>query len=475
MKNKDLNTYINDKLEEGNGLSYKEEYWNGMNKLLDANMATQATSAAHTATAVKATTGGLKLLYLSSICVAIFAVSYTYTHIFTPNTPTAPVTSENNVPAAVIEPLTPENLSAPSTEHVTSSEQQTLPNTTETATNPALVSPTPETDTHSEKTPAENTILNPDPATPNTTPSVTPETVNPARTAITHPGELYPAPSSPQPLLTVEENVSTRTIDFSVINTDGQTMTLNRITGINPEKVSLMPYPNRNRLIEHIALSPFASVIHEYDNQRYQAPKADYSHPVQTHMAYGINVECATKQFALRSGIGWSQTSMLTSVSNSRDLYKVDTTFVVINSNYDTTLSGKPVALVQRRIDSSYVSSEHSAFAETTTYQYVTIPLTLQYRIAYKRLTVVLEGGTLNHFLIAQQTNTPIQQGSSENRYPVQGYTLQLTAGSGLRYALSSNWALGIQYNYNLNPSSANLHFLNNAHVGTLMLTRTLR
>lgn len=474
MKNKDLNTYINDKLEEGNGLPFKEEYWAGMNELLDANMVTHSTATATKATTIKALSGGLKLLYLSSICATIFSVSFMYTRFFNQATPS---TAEEHALTTIEEMIAPQTSTVPSTEYETSSEQPTFSNNENTAVGSTAQSLTPIDEVAVEHSNAQKSVSTPfhtnNVTTPNIHSSTPTETPNQKTATTTTASELFDTltPSSSS----FEETVSNRTIDFIAIAPLEHSATLNKLTGVSQKEIPLIAYPKRYRLIQHIAISPFAAVMHEYDKQMYNAPHADYTHPVQTHFSYGVNVECVTKKFALRTGIGWSQTSMRTSVKTTRDFYDVDTTFVVINSNYDTTASGKPVALVQRRIDSSYASSQHSSLQETTTYQYLTIPLTLQYRIAYKRLTVVLEGGTLHHFLIAQKTQTPIQQDRSENGFPVQGYNLQLTAGSGLRYALSSKWAVGIQYNYNLNPSSANLHFLNNAHVATFMLTRTLR
>ena len=86
MKNKNLNNYINDKLHDGNGLPYKEEYWNNLNELLDANMPVNTTTATHTAstTAIaKTATGAFKLLSIFSVCGAVFDASFMYTRLFT--------------------------------------------------------------------------------------------------------------------------------------------------------------------------------------------------------------------------------------------------------------------------------------------------------------------------------------------------------------------------------------------------------
>lgn len=493
MKNKDLNTYINDKLGEGGGLPYKEEYWSSMNELLDTKMPAQSTAAPHasTVTTTKAVSGTLKLIYLSSICAAVFTVSFMYTRLFAPETLTK---AENNTPTQTTETVAPETPSIPSSEVETTTKQETLPIIGKSEVGNSPVSPTPESTSGSEHlaTPANTSDFSQSNTASsilkNSTVASSTESSGPAATNAGQSFKSFATPgSATEPSTTVsvapsipalsssEESGFNRTIDFSYINPIEHVVGLNTILAEVPAQIPLIAYPKRNRLISHITLSPFVSYVSEYDQQTYRIQGVTYTHAAQSNLAYGLNVECSTKSLALRSGIGWSQTAMLTNFANTRNVYKVDTNYVVIQSNYDTTVSGKPVALVQRRIDSSIVGSETSSVEKRTTYQYLTIPLTLQYRVTYKRLTVVLEGGALHHFIIAQQTQTPIQQANSENRFPVKGYHLQLTAGSGLRYALSSRWALGLQYNYNLNPSSANLHFLNNAHVATLMLTRTIR
>ncbi|MES2560584.1 MAG: outer membrane beta-barrel protein [Bacteroidota bacterium] len=474
MKKKDLNTYINDKLGEGSGIPYKEEYWGDMNTLLDTNMPT-TNAAAQTGTAVaKGAATGLKLVSIASICATAFTVSVLYTNMFPPHTKLATtsvsssqIETENTSPAQSpekgITQQFPENNTISEPLNNKAGDQKDAPQTSVSSTEIAAETP-----------PISSDFLAPvaasNPEMPITsTSAVIPDQPNLAGN--NQPNESVAGSTQSE---STDHNVKYRSIDF-VLLAPASTTTPTEIKDVTTRQAALIAYPNRNRFIQHIAVSPYVAYIHESDKQTFRKQNAEYIHPVQSHVAFGLNVECGNRQFAVRTGIGFSQTRQQTTVETSTDVYKVDTNYVIVNPNYGTTLSGKPVALIQSQFDSSVVATQVSSYGEGTTYQYLTIPLTLQYRVAHKRFLVVLEGGALHHFLISQQTNTPIQQANSETRLPVNGYSLQLTAGSGLRYALSSKWALGIQYNYNLNPSSANLQFLNNAHVATLMVTHTIR
>src|SRR6478609_3995640 len=104
MEPKDLNTFINNKLNEGSGLRYQDEYWNEMNGLLDANMPVAKPEVTATNSASQTTTTGFKLSYLISACAATAAGVIMYFQLL--NAPTA-VSTENNSPA--------NNSNAPST------------------------------------------------------------------------------------------------------------------------------------------------------------------------------------------------------------------------------------------------------------------------------------------------------------------------------------------------------------------------
>jgi hypothetical protein len=486
MKNKDLDTYINERLEQGKGLPYKEEYWSDMNTLLDAEMPASQSAPP----AAKATTTGLKLLYLSSVCAAIFAASYTYTHIF--NTP-APSTvinpsAQTKLPTIPSETAAPDLLQQPFESAETPTEKAPVNGEhtiIETPGNTVMDN----LNTNANETTPDNSIIE---ANKSATFQPVPRGVGSiknninsaaAEVTLTTPLPLpekteaipaIPSAASSFAAQSVEAMVTSRYADFFYI-APLTTETSTELHGMNHTKMMLMAYPRRNRFIQHIALSPFIGVVLESGSQTHRTGNIDYKHAAQSHYTYGLNLECATGRFGLRTGIGTSQTVLQTSAVSSKDIYIVDTTFVVLNPNYGTTPSGKPIALVKQEIDSSYSYSQQTTARGSTQYQYLTIPLTLQYRMAYKRILVVLEGGALHHFRIAQQNNSPILTSGSDNPVVLPTYNLQLTAGSSLRYAISSKWAVGVQYNYCLSPSSANLLFLSNAHVATLMLTRTIR
>lgn len=485
MKPKDLNTFINHKLNQGSGLRYEDEYWNDMNSLLDANMpvakaentATENATQSATQTATQTATIGAKVSYLLSACAATVGGIFMYVQLF--NTPaTAP--TEN----------TPSSNNTPTTAQTITPDPTRLPQ----YTSPEYTSPTSEntnTDTeqpqHSEHPIENNEVPQPtgkittDVSGPISSQNITsqentfsPDTkseTSDMRTAT--PGSKETASNGVFVAGSTDQHVSTHSTEFFLIEPMNNSGKTTKITSTQESTVLPPSSQKRNRLFQHIDVSPFIGMIAETGDQTYQSGNILYTHPAQSHLTYGVNIECATKQFSIRTGIGLSNTSLQSTITSETDLYDVDTNYVIIKSNYGTTLSGKPVALVQRQLDSSYVSTQYTTIQENTTYQYITIPLTLQYKMAVKRFSFMVEGGGLHHIMVSQQTNS-LQQTESENRIVLPVYSFQLTAGSSIRYALTAQWAVGVQYNYNLNHSSANLHFLNNAHVGVLMITYSI-
>jgi hypothetical protein len=469
MESKDLNTYINDKLNQGSGIRYQEEYWNDMNNLLDAHMPVVQPEISGTQPAVQTNvqtvSTGLKWAAFSSAGAAIVTAAVMYFQPF-----------KNDQPVPTETTGTKTTLGIPQSQSETTSETQYTQNE---KVNTLQHNNTEPTSQHNTLTPSENTSIQKNSQAGTSKPFTTSSNLpvyttqpgtsdphihnGPGATEIPHGGSFVAATS--------DQNISSQTIELLLIDPISRT-TANKNLGDN--KPVSFPAPKRNKLITQIAVSPFAGWVFEKGEQSYQSGNISYIHPAQTNQIYGINVECATKQFVLRTGIGWSSTGLETTITNSENIYDVDTHYVILDPHYGTTPSGKPIALIQRQIDSSYVSTEHTTSHEHTTYQYLSIPITLQYRIGHKRVSLVFEGGGIHQIMVSQQNSTP-QQPNTENRAVLPVYSFQLTAGSSVHYAISSKWAVGVQYDYNLNPSSANLHFLNNNHVATVTLTRNIR
>lgn len=490
MKPQDLNTYINNKLDEGSGLRYREEYWNDMNSLLDANMplvtpenvpanaktqsttATQTSAAAkttlltQTATAIKTAVTGLKLSALLSACAATAGGTLIYFQLF--NTPASvpaenkketrnstPTKSQTTTPA----PLSVPESDIPTTEETTVSTEASAPRNIINGNNGGSLPP--------DQTTNIVTSMNPEPAQNSPVPVTAAQT--PEKPIMDNMSTDIPSSE----IVATNDQIKTYSSNLIMI----EPLTLSKqTTELNPAGTTsnvTPPHLKRNRLIKHLDVSPFAGMIAETGNQRYQSGNTEYVHPAQSNFTYGINIECATKHFSVRTGIGLSRTTLQSSVTTADDIYDVDTNYIIVNPNYGTTPSGKPIALIRRQIDSSYVSTAYTTTKSRTTYQYITIPLTLQYKIAYKRFTTMIEGGGLHQIMISQESNASYSA-ESENRMVFPTYHFQLTAGGSIRYAITSQWAVGVQYNYNLNPSGANLHFLNNAHTGILMITRSI-
>jgi opacity protein-like surface antigen len=486
MKQKDINTVIREGISKGDGLAYKDEYWNEMDDLLNKNI--PVTNSQPAITKVAKISKGLQFKAILSIATSIVVVTY-YTLFSDLNSSPQPnIHQQDNQTRPVQEQtiIKDNNTSLPN--HSADQPQRSETN----LHNPLLYNSSNETENH-EQINTQNTDASAN-NTSNTIDGIeqksTPHSIELNENKNINIGnnesenhnenKLFPVVNE-EPLsvntnnavneIYNTESVVTKTIDFNLIP-PAENFSDN--IKIQYDQALLPKYPNKNRLIQHASVSPFIGVNYVSKNKTYTSDKILYTNPKQDHIIYGLNLQLESKYFAIRTGLGISTAQLNSSFQSIETNYSYDTSYIIVDPNYQTTPSGNPIALIRQQIDSSLLSSQTRIHQGSAEYKYLVIPLTIQYRFAHRKYSFFVEGGSLNNFIISTKTDNSFPQEFSEKQASIPKYTLQFTAGTGIGYALNSKYTLEAQYNYALGKSSPSINWLNNSHIFTIMLTRNL-
>lgn len=226
------------------------------------------------------------------------------------------------------------------------------------------------------------------------------------------------------------------------------------------------------KTIKHLAFSPFIGILGNTENQQFVSGNNILKIAPQNQLSFGANLQLETKRLALRIGLCFNKFDMISINNVYQDNYNYDTSYTLVNPNYGITPSGKAIALIRKDIDSSYQSTEHSVNTSKNTYQYINIPLTVQYFIPYKKLNIEIEAGMNHLFMIPSNLNN--LKLNYENKFEVPSYSYQFIFGSGVNYAMNTKYALGCRYNYAFTPNHDNVLLPTNKHQFFISLTRVL-
>ncbi len=484
MKQQNLNKVIKEGLAKGEGLPYKDEYWHKMDDLLNESMPNNTVQP--TVTKVAKVSKGLKLIAALSIATSIAVITYysLFSNSGTNSSAQSKIQQSNNQTSLEDEHLTNDNHSTPNSNSPNIKEREKQTTDITHSDNASLniasspVAKSAEADQAKSLSikmiVAKNTKSRYSETRQNDQP---PLFMDNASIINTHTAIENPSVMTQGLYSTTEENeeaLVTKTTDFNLIQPTQNAVIEIKHNDKQYDQSSLLKYPNRNRIIQHASVSPFVGINNTYREQTYTSNNIMYTNPKQTHIVAGLNVQLESKLFMLRTGLGVSTTQLNSSYQSTENKYTRDTNYIILNPTYQTTPSGKPIALIRQQIDSTLTSSQTSLHEGSTAYQYLIIPLTIQYRIAHNRYSFLLEGGTINNFIISTQSNSSLPKESSEKQALPPKYLLQFTGGTGMGYALNSKYTIEVRYNYALSGKSSSSNWLNNSHLFTIMITRNL-
>lgn len=455
MKRKNLNTVVKQIFENGEGIPFKEEYWDKMNELLDEHIPVQS---------APKQSFSLKHLLFEVTLFSILA-SGQIVGSFTANT-------------------SPEKVIASSFEATQlSSVENTLRNHLSVNENPQLIASTTQNEQAAQllySAKIAHTIHN------NATAEVTTSTNEKGN--IKSNNQDIPFISNEnvsnkvnllidEPYLRMQTNITFNANQSESILSENQIREMIELVSVthfqlepfaydlsvaNPQ---LIHYPYRHSFIKQIAVLPFLNLTHSNENLIHKEDYTSFVKPAQSSLGGGVSVELILKNIALRTGVGYNTLHLTRLTETIKSNYSYDTSYTIINPIYQTTPSGNPVALIKQQIDSNLQSTNTSTAENQERYQYLSIPLTLQYLIAHKRIQLMAEAGIVNN-LIINRTSTVIND--TENKkvmLPISNYFPHVTLGAGIRYHMHSNFFIGGQYNLIHSANSQKRSLIQNGHV----------
>jgi hypothetical protein len=477
MKKKDINTFINDKLEQENGIPFKEEYWDSMNHLLDANLPLSKSPFQMVKSGLKGLSKGLKLLYVGTGASLILATGIL---VYNVQTDTPDQNRLTNASEQIIK--------APTLESKFENEKPVLNNESELSQN-LIIDTTPKDLVLSKVEESPKTYIQSNVALNNNQPTLINEN---------NIDELAKdVKDGAKPILHVENivDLNTENIEktqskithqtFTSINPEIQSITFSKfielskierkwpkgVSDFESKELTLLPRKKRHLPFNRFSISAFAGVIMEENNFKVSQGGLQYSAPNLLHKTAGLTLELGLNKLNLKTGLAWRSFELQIGSERVINNYEKDTSYIILNPKYGTTPSGRPYALIKQKIDSSLVSSYTEVNKETSTCNFLYIPLSLQYELPIKRFSILLEGGTMHYLKLGIEEKSPEPPSYNERNLEIPSYQMQLFGGLGLRYAITHNWSIGCQYNFAKRiQGGSNLAFTN-SHAGVFSLT----
>ena len=190
----------------------------------------------------------------------------------------------------------------------------------------------------------------------------------------------------------------------------------------------------------------------------------------QNSYNYGLNVGVKRGKWMLSSGVGVLGLNENTNYSETSEAYTYSTVPRITNNQYTTTPRGTRVVLVtQQNVDSTLVSTTSQVCEGCdVSFNYISIPLNLQYNFGENRLryfaeaglnTLILQKARGNYALLQQIQADSISVSSTsivalENSEEVFKVVLQANVAVGVKLWLTPRLNLWSSYGYGLGLNS---------------------
>lgn len=276
--------------------------------------------------------------------------------------------------------------------------------------------------------------------------------------------------------------------DFNSTLKTTETQDFEQLVDLKSKIVTVFPYevgasglntlaslPNPKAKNISLYISPYVGYINYFKNA--VVPKTTYDREnnlgksnAEASYNYGLNIGFKRGKWMLSSGIGMLHLKEKTYYTETNDAYTYVTAPRISNSAYTTTPRGTRVALItQENIDSTLVSTTDQVCEGCdVSFNYISVPLNLQYNFGKDRLRYFVEAGLSASFLQKAKgnyaipaiipndsvflPNTPIV--SLANGEEVSKMLLQANAAIGVKFWLSPKWNLWTSYGYGMGLNS---------------------
>lgn len=177
-------------------------------------------------------------------------------------------------------------------------------------------------------------------------------------------------------------------------------------------------------------------------------------------MGYGLQYRLKKNRFVFSTGLGYNSTRIKSNYTTENRNVFYDTTYRIINPNYDQTNNGTRIALIKSFIDSNvntYLSTPYPN--QKTVFSYLVLPFSTQYCMQYKKLSWYVEAGIEAKFLLAASgqfwflENGKQKIESAQNNTAVKSTIMNAGIGIGIRLPIVKDIQLfsGVHYYSPLN------------------------
>lgn len=218
----------------------------------------------------------------------------------------------------------------------------------------------------------------------------------------------------------------------------------------------------------HLYISPYIQYV--LLNPRYESEidnwKRNYE-KVNNAKEYGLQLRLDYQRFSLLGGLGFKQWSEQTNYVSQLDHYTYDTSFRLIQRNYQQRPDGSYIALLEAQYDtaSHYTTDTVSNPNARVDFRYITLPIQLQYTLGFGRFEYFAGAGLTFNILSSHQgqysTAWKVESGKAPEmmlnnpaKLFVNRSFIQMNMLLGMRYCLNRKLALEAQLNYQRGLSS---------------------
>ena len=212
--------------------------------------------------------------------------------------------------------------------------------------------------------------------------------------------------------------------------------------------IHLLPYVSLNQLNSKIELGNITDEGELKNSEKWNRS-----------IGYGIQASVARNKWSLASGIELLEIKKITNYTTTSTHTIYETKKEILDDTYGTSPRGTKVVLLgDRVVDSFQVSVLQNACEDCQMrLNYVRVPLGFRYQIGKRRLNYFGEVGAVVSFLKSTEGSFALADNStgssilSVQESATDQFTKTLFAtsiGGGVKYRLTSNWALWTSYSY---------------------------
>jgi hypothetical protein len=185
---------------------------------------------------------------------------------------------------------------------------------------------------------------------------------------------------------------------------------------------------------------------------------------------YGLNIGVKKGNWMLSSGLAMLSLREKTYYTESQEEYTYINAPRISNAEYTTTPRGTRVALISQEKEDSTLLSSTNQICEgcEVSFNYISVPLNLQYNLGKKRLRYFVEAGISASFLINAKGTYALLKNANKDitvlptteivdlstSEEVAKMLLQANAAVGAKYWLTPRWNLWTSYGYGMGLNS---------------------